>query len=241
MAVPASSQSAVLTALRSFLLAILPTGVEVIQAQDNRVPEPKAADFVTMTPLFQQRLSTNIDSFGDVSFTGSIAGATLTVSAVAFGALSVNRQLFGAGITSGTKVTALGTGHGGVGTYTVDPPQTVSSERMACGAETILQPTQVTVQLDVHGPNSADNAQTISTLFRDIYATTFFAASGVELSPFYADDPKQMPFVNENQQVENRWVVDAVMQANQTISDLPQQFADQLEVGVIEVDAAYPA
>lgn len=233
------TQLDVLTILQSFLLSILPPGVEVILAQENKVPEPKADDFVTMTPLFQQRLSTNIDSFGDVSFTGSIAGATLTVSAVAFGALGINRQLFGAGVAAGTKITALGTGHGGVGTYTVAPPQTVSSEPLACGAEAITQPTKVTIQLDVHGPLSADNAQVISTLFRDAYATTFFAASGV--SPFYADDPKQMPFRNEQDVVENRWVVDAVMQANQTISDLPQQFADQLEVGVIEVDAAYPA
>ncbi|MDB5280875.1 MAG: hypothetical protein JWR61_5830 [Ferruginibacter sp.] len=173
--VPTPTQSGVLTALRAFLVSILPTGVEVIQAQDNRVPEPKGDDFVTMTPLILGRLSTNVHTY-------DVAG----------------------------------------------------------GTQSILQPTRVAIQLDVHGPNSADNAQTISTLFRDDYAARFFAASGANVAPFFADDPKQMPFTNEQQQVESRWVVDAVMQANQAIVGIPQQFADHLDVSVFDVQATYP-
>jgi hypothetical protein len=216
------------------------TGVEVIAAQDNRVPEPSAPDFVTMTPIMQSRLETNVDSYEDVSFTAAIAGNTMTVSAVAFGDLAVGQTVFGVGVTALTKIIALGTGTGGVGTYMVSPSQTVASRKMASGGQIFLQPTRVTVQLDVHGPNSAENAQTISTLFRDDYAVQAFKISGFDITPLYVSDPRQLPFENEGQQVESRWIIDAVMQSNSIIR-APQQFADQLVVDVIDVDAEYPA
>ncbi|MER8478448.1 hypothetical protein [Mesorhizobium sp. M1163] len=59
--------------------------------------------------------------------TGSIAGTTLTVSAVAAGVIAVGQQISGSGVTAGTTITALGTGSGGTGTYTVSASQTVSS------------------------------------------------------------------------------------------------------------------
>lgn len=66
------------------------------------------------------------------SFTGAIAGTTLTVSAVASGALAVGRTLLDSAgeIIPGTTISALGTGSGGTGTYTVSNLQTVSSEAM---------------------------------------------------------------------------------------------------------------
>ena len=74
----APDQSAVLKALRTFLLSILPSKVEVILAQVNRVPEPKAKDFVLMTPIRRERLETNVDSAADACVVGSIAGNILT-------------------------------------------------------------------------------------------------------------------------------------------------------------------
>lgn len=69
----------------------------------------------------------------DAVFTGTIAGTTLTVSAVASGALAVGQVISGAGVTAGTKITALGTGTGGTGTYTVDTSQTASSTTISAG------------------------------------------------------------------------------------------------------------
>jgi hypothetical protein len=71
-----------------------------------------------------------VDTFkvcGPSVVTGSIAGTTLTVSAVSSGTVAVGQYLSGTGVTSGTRITALGTGSGGVGTYTVSVSQTVSS------------------------------------------------------------------------------------------------------------------
>ena len=64
------------------MLSILPVGIEVIEGQDNRVPEPKVANFVVMTAILRPRLSTNIDNYADAAFTASIAGNTLNVSSV---------------------------------------------------------------------------------------------------------------------------------------------------------------
>jgi hypothetical protein len=66
-----------------------------------------------------------------VNFTGSIAGNVLTVSAVANGAILVGDQITGAGITAGTTITSAGTGLGGVGTYNLNNPFTISSEAIA--------------------------------------------------------------------------------------------------------------
>jgi len=64
--------------------------------------------------------------YGDFVGTGSISGTTLTISAVTSGQLGIGSELSGTGVTAGTVITALGTGLGGTGTYTV-ASQTVSS------------------------------------------------------------------------------------------------------------------
>jgi microcystin-dependent protein len=62
------------------------------------------------------------------SVTGSIATTTLTVSAVGSGLIQIGDILSGSGVTANTKVLNQLTGTtGGIGTYTVDTSQTVSS------------------------------------------------------------------------------------------------------------------
>jgi hypothetical protein len=70
------------------------------------------------------------------SFTGVVATNTLTVSAyVAGGApLGVGSQITGANITQPTFITALDTGTGGNGTYTVTGAATVASSAMTGSA-----------------------------------------------------------------------------------------------------------
>ena len=61
------------------------------------------------------------------TFTGDISGTTLTVSSVLSGIIAVGQAIFGEGIAQNTVITALGTGTGGTGTYTVSDSQTVAS------------------------------------------------------------------------------------------------------------------
>lgn len=64
--------------------------------------------------------------------TGSIAGATLTVTAIGGGAIAVGQMVVGSGVTQGTIITALGSGTGGTGTYTVSISQTAASTSLVC-------------------------------------------------------------------------------------------------------------
>jgi microcystin-dependent protein len=59
--------------------------------------------------------------------TGSIAATTLTVTAVTSGVLRVNQTISGTGVTAGTRITGIISGSGGIGSYTVDTSQTVTS------------------------------------------------------------------------------------------------------------------
>jgi len=61
------------------------------------------------------------------TFTGSISGTTLTVTAVSSGTIQIGQVISGTGVTAGTTITALGTGTGSTGTYTVSTSQTVAS------------------------------------------------------------------------------------------------------------------
>ena len=67
------------------------------------------------------------------AFTGSIAGTTLTVSAISAGTLAIGQVIsdFSGSLIAGTQITGLGTGTGGVGTYVVSNNQTVLSEAMS--------------------------------------------------------------------------------------------------------------
>jgi hypothetical protein len=174
------TEAQTIAALRTVLLGFLPTGIEVIRAEVNRVPEPEGPDFCLLTPTTRVRLSTNVDSVID-------------------------------------QPTAI-------------PP---------VGLRNSLTAMEVTIQIDVHGPASADNAQAIATLLRDEYATIAFSRTGYDVQPLYAEDPRQTPFENSEQQYEWRWTVDAVLQANPVIGT-PQDFADVVTITPINVQGATP-
>ncbi|MHB8283953.1 MAG: phage neck terminator protein [Caulobacteraceae bacterium] len=99
--------------------------------------------------------------------------------------------------------------------------------------KTITQPTQVTVQLDLHGELATDVAQILSSVFRDAAACDAMPAA---IQPLYADDPRQMPFINGAQQYEDRWTVNVVLQVNPALS-LPQAYAGELHVHMQSLDA----
>lgn len=62
------------------------------------------------------------------TYTASISGTTMTVTAApTAGTIAIGQVISGTGVTAGTTITALGTGTGGVGTYTVSASQTVAS------------------------------------------------------------------------------------------------------------------
>ena len=317
----APTQDQIQTSLRSFLLAVLPPGTEVIIAKQNRVPEPSVPNFAIISAPRWERSDTNIDTYADVAFTASLAPQTasfegsiapapavpnampsgvLTVTAVDSGEIVVGEAVSGSGISSGTVVTGqlsgtpggigtysvqpsqtapatsiagtwslldvtavqfgtIGVGallfgvnvaaatvinqqlsgtSGGIGTYAASPSQTIGSEKMAAGVKILQQNAKCICQIDFHsGDNSSsDMAQIVSTVFRDESGVDLFAAQDPNYGvvPLYADDPREVPFVNAEQAYEWRYVVDARMQVNQVVS-IPQQFADSLVLNIIDL------
>ena len=62
-----------------------------------------------------------------IAFVGHISGTTLTVSKVIYGKLEVGTLINGSGVSANTSITALGTGTGFAGTYTINNTQTIAS------------------------------------------------------------------------------------------------------------------
>jgi hypothetical protein len=85
----------------------------------------------TGTPL------TAVDIAGSMGngsvYTASISGTTMDVTAVSSGTIAVGDLVFGANIQPGTRITALGTGTGSTGTYTVSVSQTAASGTVYSG------------------------------------------------------------------------------------------------------------
>lgn len=234
------TESDILAALRTWLIQVLPDGSEAVLGQENQVGEPKAKSFVVMWPIMRPRLATNVDTAVDTSFTASISGTTMTVTDVAQGELTAGAVVFGVGVAANTKIVS---GPGGVGAYVVDTAQTVGSEAMACGHLELEQETEYVVQIDVHAATvqaAGDMAGIIATTFRDEYAYQIINGENSAVAPLYAEDPRQSPFLNAEQQYESRWTIDVHLQANQTVTGIPQQFAAALAIELVNVDAAYP-
>jgi hypothetical protein len=234
------TQDDVQAALGQFLMDALP-GFDVISAMPNQVPEPKQTSFVIMSPLRAQRLRTNVDSDADVRFTASFAGTTMTVSAVDFGTIVPGAWVFAVGVTLGTLVESQSSGApGGTGVYVISAPFTLASRVAAAGTKTIEIASDLTVQLDFHSDDYSafSAAQAASALLRDPAGIDFFrdVDPAGRITPLYADDPAQRTFVNAESQYEQRWVLEAHLQVNQTLS-VPQQYADAVEVELVDVGA----
>lgn len=238
---PSITQDQVDQALGSLLAAILPASVTVIIGQINRVASPEG-DYVVYWPLHRPIFSTNVETPADTKFTASIAvidsnTAAMTTSSVT-GVIQVNNSVFGLNVADSTRVLSQTSGTpGGAGVYVVSPSQAVSSETMSTGTMTVAQSTESVMQVDVHGPNSADNAQAIAMSIRSEFAVNQMDGSGV--TPLFADEPRQAPFITAAKQYENRWVVDVHLQITPTVST-PQEFADAVTLTVVDVEVTYP-
>jgi hypothetical protein len=254
-------QTDVLTALRGFLLSVLPAGTEIVRGQDNRVAGPQGPDYVVMTPIMVNRLETNVDLYADCAFQASISGTTLNVSQMLHGSITIGNQLFGSGVSSTIYITGTLSGAGGsVGTYQLSGTLgTFVPQVFAGGVLFAMQPAEMCVQIDCYGPNSFDNVMMISTLFRDDVAIETFASFDVPappnwadipvggtlsvpyngIRPLFADNPVQLSQIFGEQQFEIRWKLEAYLQVN-SIVVAGQEFFSTAHIKPIPVDLFFP-
>jgi hypothetical protein len=237
--IPSVTEAQVLTALGNLLTVLLPqlTPSNIIIGQVNRVASPEG-DYVVMWPLNRPRLGTNFEEPEDCKFTASIAADQMTVTGLFSGEIEAGNQVFGLGIANNTVVQSQSGGTpGGIGIYLVTPAQTVTSETMSAGTLSIATSTEFIAQLDVHGPNSGDNAQVISNAIRSEFAVNQMAGTGV--TPLFSDDPRQAVFETAAKQFDERWTVDVHLQITPSIST-PQEFYDAVDLTLVDVDVVYP-
>jgi hypothetical protein len=125
--------------------------------------------------------------------------------------------------------------------YLINKSHNIKSQVLSAGVAQVLQPMKVTYQLDIYGPESEENVAKISTLFRDPYGVANYQGWPKQdsLVPLYHSDPHMLAFVNEEKQYERRWIIELVMQANMYVRNVPQQFADHLQLLTIDVDNDY--
>lgn len=117
------------------------------------------------------------------TYTASISGTTMTVTAApTAGTIAIGQVISGTGVTAGTTITALGTGTGGVGTYTVSASQTVASTAISTvGQDFYNIPSyvkRVTVMFSGISTNGTSNPMMQIGTSAGVEATGYLGAAG---------------------------------------------------------------
>lgn len=106
---------------------------------------------------------------------------------------------------------------------------------------TLLRQEQLATQISLFGTGAADAAQTLFTLWRDVWSTTFFANLAAQqngmprLAPLYADNAECLPYVNAQQQYEPHWQLSLHSQLTFSIT-LPAATATAATVHSVAAD-----
>lgn len=127
----------------------------------------------------------------------------------------------------------------------IDTPDEVDEDPTTA---TIEESVDLGVQINCFGPEdpaaavgSLDWANMLCATLRDEYGCDFFEGQlgdGV-CDPLYADDAKLLPLTDGEAQYEEGWYVEAHFQLN-PVTTIPQQYADVLELEMVNVQARFP-
>jgi hypothetical protein len=128
----------------------------------------------------------------------------------------------------------------------IDTPDEIDDDPTTA---TIEEGVELGVQINCFGPEdptatvgSLDWANMLCATLRDEYGCNFFEGQMGEgvCDPLYADDAKLLPLVDGEEQFEEGWYIDAHFQLN-PVTTIPRQYADELTLDMINVQASYPA
>jgi hypothetical protein len=129
---------------------------------------------------------------GSATFTGSIAGTTLTVTSVNSGVISIGQELISNGITAGTRIIAQLSGRGGVGTYLVSTSQTVSSQTISTQRVYYLQFSNASTQVGMNfniGDSITGGTMASSQLLMSVAENSSIGGTDLVLGNGYALSP----------------------------------------------------
>lgn len=112
------------------------------------------------------------------------------------------------------------------------PPDPAQPDGSNVGVIATSVSTELQFQVDIYGVQSAENAQWLSTFFRDTRGTEFFEPTGI--APLYCDDPVQMPLISGEDQWIERWMVTCRLGANIMVA-AQVEYADSLITTLSEI------
>lgn len=102
--------------------------------------------------------SPNLPATAWAASSAHIIGTTLTITTLTSGEIQVGDQVFGTGVLPNTVITALGSGVGGTGTYTVNQSQTTTNPIAMTGPANVVIPRCV---VDMYGAQTAGGVAAI--------------------------------------------------------------------------------
>lgn len=92
------------------------------------------------------------------------------------------------------------------------------------------------IQVDCYGANAGDNCSELTAWWDT--ATTCDFLETYNIQPLYHDDPRMLPLVDSESQYTKRWTTSFYLQYNPSVT-MTQQFADEVDITLIEVDTTY--
>lgn len=130
-----------------------------------------AGTVLTAENTFYPGMSIFVNAF----FTANISSSTMTVSVVSEGTLAIGMVVTGLNVPTNTVITALGTGTGGAGTYTISTSATISYRSMM--SEFILPPNTKIVSQS--SPAVFNLSASVSASFTASFSSTTMTVTAV--------------------------------------------------------------
>lgn len=103
--------------------------------------------------------------------------------------------------------------------------------------QTIKQQVQVALQLDFFGPGAQSRLSRFSALWYDAYAFDWFKAQGLSCRPLTIRQLRQVQFINESDNFEQRWSCEITLQIEQSVTLSQTTAITPGPISLVEVDA----
>jgi len=101
------------------------------------------------------------------------------------------------------------------------------------GIITIINLTEIVIQIDFYGNNGGDYARAFLSAIRSVYGFDNFPEG---IKPLYCDDIQQMGFILDNRQYAQRWTIRFHLAYNPIVT-LPQEYASEFNLNLfVNVD-----
>lgn len=235
--------AATTTALRAFLLAVLPPDTPVLLARQNRMAAP-IGPFALMTVLLHQRIATSATRYmatsrvilqqQEITVQVSLFGQGAADNAQALSALFQNgwaAEFFTAFAQNPTLTSSVTPGPLTPGPLTPGPVTPGPANPSFFPATSSLPPASLPASLSA-APSAVPPACALSASTPP--ASQPASAPSPRIAPLYAGSARQIPFVNGERQYEEQWQIDLHLQASFALT-LPQPMASAARLVLADV------